>query len=63
MSYLGQSMKDAKRIVIGSFLVGLAALSAGCVVGPREGYYDRDQHRYYHEHSWVTCTDNDEHCR
>jgi hypothetical protein len=56
-------MKDAKRIVIGSLLVGLAVLSAGCVIAPREGYYDRDQHRYYHEHSWVTCTDNDEHCR
>jgi hypothetical protein len=57
-------MKDAKRIVIGSLLVGLAALTAGCVVAaPNEGYYDRDHHRYYHEHVWVTCVDNDDHCR
>ena len=63
MSYLGQAMKDVKRIVVGSLLVGLAVLSAGCVIAPREGYYDRDHHRYYHEHVWVTCVDNDEHCR
>ena len=64
MSYLGQVMKDAKRIVIGSLLVGLAVLTAGCVVAPyREGYYDRDHHRYYHQNAWVTCGDNDEHCR
>jgi hypothetical protein len=56
-------MKDVKRFVIGSLLVGLAVLSAGCVVAPREGYYDRDHHRYYHEHVWVTCVDNDDHCR
>lgn len=61
-------MIDAKRVVIGSFLLGLAVLSAGCVVatprdGYREGYYDRDQHRYYHEHVWVACGDRDDHCR
>ena len=63
MSFLGQAMKDVKRIVIGSLLVGLAVLTAGCVVAPREGYYDRDHHRYYHEHVWVACGDSDEHCR
>ena len=57
-------MKHANRIVIGGLLLGLAVLSAGCVVAaPNEGYYDRDHHRYYHEHVWVTCVDNDNHCR
>jgi hypothetical protein len=57
-------MNDAKRAVIGSILLALAVLSAGCVVaGPREGYYDRDNHRYYHGSAWVDCGDHDDHCR
>jgi len=57
-------MKDIKRIVMGSILLGLAVFMAGCVVaGPSEGYYDRDHHRYWHEHVWVACGDGDEHCR
>lgn len=61
-------MNDAKRAVIGSILLGFAVLSAGCVVatprdGYREGYYDRDHHRYYHEHVWVDCGDHNDHCR
>jgi hypothetical protein len=57
-------MKDATRIVIGSMFLAIAAISAGCVVAaPREGYYDRDHHRYYHEHTWVVCGDRDDHCR
>jgi len=56
-------MKDAKRIVIGSLLVGLAVLSAGCVIAPREGYYDHDNHRYWHGNVWVACGDHDDHCR
>ena len=56
-------MKNLKRVVIGSIFLGLAALSAGCVVAPAEGYYDRDHHRYWHEHVWVTCRDGDVHCR
>jgi hypothetical protein len=55
--------KDAKRIVLGSIFVGLALLAAGCVVAPAEGYYDRDHHRYWHEHVWVVCGDGDVHCR
>ncbi len=56
-------MKDVTRKVMGSILLALAVMSAGCVVATREGYYDRDHHRYYHEHSWVDCGDHDEHCR
>jgi hypothetical protein len=37
---------------------------AGCIVAqPREGYYDRPHHRYYHEHTWVVCGPGDRHCR
>ena len=57
-------MKDIKRTVFGSFLLGLAVMMAGCVVaGPREGYYDREHHRYWHERVWVACGDRDDHCR
>ena len=55
-------MTDVKRIVIGSILVGLAVFTAGCVVAPADGYYDRDHHRYWHEHTWVACGDRDDHC-
>ena len=43
-------------------LVGLVMMLSGCVVEPREGYWDRDHHRYYHAHGWVECGDRDEHC-
>jgi hypothetical protein len=48
-------------------LTGLALLagtllSSGCVVEPREGFYDRDHHRWYHEHAWHDCVEHDEHC-
>ena len=56
-------MKDLKRIAISSILVGLAVITAGCVVAPQEGYYDRDHHRYWHEHAWIGCGDHDDHCR
>lgn len=54
---------NVKRIATSTFLLGLVALAAGCVVAPREGYYDGDHHRYYHEKSWHECVDRDEHCR
>ncbi len=57
-------MKAAKRIAIGTLLLGIAMFTAGCVVAPpAEGYYDRDHHRWYHEHAWVSCGPADEHCR
>jgi hypothetical protein len=49
-----------------SVLLGLIALTSGCVVAPREreGYYDRPHHRYYHEHGWHECGPHDEYyCR
>jgi hypothetical protein len=72
-------MTSFKPIAQVSFsLLGLMLLASGCVVEPRgehdryydrggepsEGYYDRDHHRYYHEHGWRDCREHDdEHCR
>jgi hypothetical protein len=43
-------------------ILGLTVLVNGCVVEPREGFYDRDHHRWWHEHHWLVCGDRDEHC-
>ena len=43
-------------------LFGMSLLASGCVVEPREGYYDREHHRWYHEHVWRDCVDRDAHC-
>jgi hypothetical protein len=55
-------MINTKRMVTSTFLLGLIGLVVGCMVGPREGYYDSDHHRYYHESGWHDCADRDEHC-
>ncbi|HLK71886.1 MAG TPA: hypothetical protein VKT19_08010 [Steroidobacteraceae bacterium] len=60
-------MKQAGALKAGVLLslYALTSVLAGCVVAtePREGYYDHDRGRYYHEHTWVVCTPRDEHCR
>jgi hypothetical protein len=61
-------MTNSQGIIRCGILLGLVALSSACVVaeprdGYREGYYDRDHHRYYHENSWHDCGERDEHCR
>ena len=59
-------MTNFKSLAQAIFIVlGLATFAAGCVgvVEPREGFYDRDHHRWYHEHAWVDCGHEDEHCR
>ena len=61
-------MTNTQGIIRGSILLGLIALSSACVIaeprdGYREGYYDRDHHRYYHERAWRECREHDEHCR
>jgi hypothetical protein len=56
-------MNISKAIVQASFLLlGLTLFATGCVVEPREGFYDRDHHRWYHEHAWHECVEHDEHC-
>jgi hypothetical protein len=56
-------MKDAIRIVQSGVVLALLLVSSACVVEPRNDYYDRDHHRYYHEHAWHDCMEQDEHCR
>jgi hypothetical protein len=59
-------MKNTIPIVKGGFLLALIAFASACVVVPEEGRYDRDHHRYYHEHQWHECGERgerDEHCR
>ena len=52
----------ARRFATGSFLLSLIAIAAGCVVaGPREGYWDHEHNRYWHEHAWHDC--DADHCR
>jgi hypothetical protein len=50
-----------------ALLTAAAAMFSGCIIAPhdgyREGYYDRDNHRYYHDHGWHDCGDHDDHCR
>jgi hypothetical protein len=55
-------MKISKPIAQATFLLlGIILFAPGCAVTePREGYYDRDQNRWYHEHAWQTC--DEEHC-
>ena len=64
----------SSRLLVPLSLVMLAPgfLLSGCVVDrehtvreepvPSEGYYDREHHRWYHEHAWVVCDDRDPHC-
>jgi hypothetical protein len=60
-------MKNAMLIARNSLIVALIALASGCVIAPREGYregyYDSNHHRYYHEGGWHDCGEHDDHCR
>jgi hypothetical protein len=55
---IGQALMS----LLGLTLLASTLLASGCVVEPREGFYDRDHHRWYHEHQWHECGDHDEHC-
>lgn len=56
-------MKITWRLAASSFVLAMMGLMASCIVAPREGYYDRDHHRYYHENGWHDCGERDDHCR
>jgi hypothetical protein len=70
-------MKISRRLFAPSALVltALVMCVSGCVVrdrevvrdpgyaqGYREGYYDRDHNRYWHEKAWHDCVADDVHC-
>jgi len=70
-------MKASYRFSASGPLIMAAVMMtlSGCVVrdhevvhdgsysqGYKEGYYDREHNRYWHEQAWHDCTDHDEHC-
>jgi hypothetical protein len=55
-------MTITNRIAKAGFLLGLIGLVLGCVVAPREGYYDGGNHRYYHENAWHECGERNDFC-
>ena len=57
-------MKQMRRIAQFGVLLGLCTLVSACIVaGPREGYWDREHARYYHEHAWHPCGEHNDYCR
>jgi hypothetical protein len=57
-------MKDAIRVVQSGVVLAMILISSACVVAePRDYYYDRDHHRYYHDHVWHDCIEHDPYCR
>jgi hypothetical protein len=47
----------------GGLILALAFIASACIVAePREGYWDRDHARFYHEHAWHDCGEHDDHC-
>lgn len=64
-------MATMQRILSHTLVLGLVALSSACVVhdhrdreeGYREGYYDRDHNRYYHDREWHECMEHDTYCK
>jgi hypothetical protein len=56
-------MKNSTLIAQSGIVLALLISLGGCAIEPRNDYYDRDHHRYYHEHVWHDCAQQDEHCR
>ena len=63
------SFEAFARLTLTSLAMLPCLLLNGCIVHDRtvvhepvEGYYDADQHRWYHEHTWVACDARDPHC-
>ena len=63
-------MRGARYVSWLSGLLALGVLLGGCVIEPahqgdygrggyygepQEGYYDREHHRYWHDHRWHRC--------
>jgi hypothetical protein len=60
------------RLALTGLVLAVISLTSGCVVhtrdggyhdGYREGYYDREHNRWYHQKSWRDCEEHDVHCR
>jgi len=40
-----------------------ASTAAAYNQGYKEGYYDREHHRWWHDQAWHDCVENDIHCQ
>ncbi len=56
-------MNKLQRVAQSSVVVAVILLATGCVIEPRDSYYDREHNRYYHDHTWHDCGEHDDHCR
>jgi hypothetical protein len=57
-------MKNQLRTLVFGILYAVTMMTAGCVVAePREGYWDHEHNRWYHEHKWHDCHEPDAVCR
>jgi len=56
-------MSKLQRVAQSSVVLAVILVATGCVVEPRESYYDHEHHRYYHDHTWHDCGEHDDHCR
>ena len=55
--------RSSLRVWKGGLIFALAVISSACIVAePREGYWDRDHGRFYHEHAWHDCGEHEDHC-
>src|SRR5580658_6006795 len=43
-------LMTARRLATAGFLLGIISMTTACMVETREGYWDRDHHRYWHDH-------------
>ncbi len=60
---LGAVMNKMETVIKGTILLVLTISSSACIVAePREGYYDREHTRYYHEHKWHECGERNDFC-
>ena len=55
--------RSSLRVWKGGLIFALAVIPSACIVAePREGYWDRDHGRFYHEHAWHDCGEHEDHC-
>ena len=66
---------SSRPVALGAVALVATVLMSGCVVhdrdvvhdggysqGYKEGYYDHEHGRYWHDQAWHDCVEHDEHC-
>jgi len=56
-------MSQLSSLIKNGMVLAMVVMSTACIVEPRNDYYDRDHHRYYHDHGWHECGDHNDYCR